>query len=473
MKKTLLFAAAVLALVACSKENVVKEEGPIDASKIVFNIQVENADATKAVKTTWENGDVVYAFFEGNSSQYVKMTYNGTSWQYTDKDDGTTFSGLALAASGEKVSAVYMPYFVYSEPYSEPPTFSTDKWTFGSINGYFQTAESVDYTVTSTDDVTTLNATLSLTAPAGISQVFIPSGVGYSMLGLGNEIVLTASHIKPITFNGIAPGGAASYTTGTSGFPLTPYFGCFGSDVSGFGNYCWGILEGAGTYDFTFQLVERNAEKKYAISSKSKSVTDKTVGDNVAIKLSGLTDNGKFVSLGYAGGPLWATGNLKETSLFIADPLEAGDHYKWGYTTPYDVTGATDAYLKYKADADFEDTAAAKNINWRIPTKAQFDDLINSSYTETVWKTDWTNIGRLITSKVNGISLFFAAAGHYTLGSLLGAGDDGLYWSSTPIDDSDGAYDLYFGSGDICTDSSSRLLGFSVRPVKAAPAPAP
>ena len=468
MKKTLLFAAAVLALAACSKENVVKEEGPIDASKIVFNIQVENADATKAVKKEWAEYDEVFVFFEDNTTQYVKMTYNGTSWEYTDNgddDDDTNFTGLTLAASGKKLSAVFMPGFVYN--YSAP-TYDTDadKWTFGSIGGYFQTAESVAYTVTTISDVTTLNATLSLTAPAGISQVFIPSGEGYSMLGLGNEIVLTASHIKPITFNGIAPGGAASYTTGTSGFPLTPYFGCFGSDVSGFGNYCWGILEGAGTYDFTFQLVERNAEKKYAISSKSKSVTDKTVGDNVAIKLSGLTDNGKFVSLGYAGGPLWATGNLKETSLFIADPLEAGDHYKWGYTTPYDVTGATDAYLNYKADADFEDTAAAKNSNWRIPTKAQFDDLINSSYTETVWKTDWTNIGRLITSKINGISLFFAAAGHYALGSLLGAGDDGLYWSSTPIDDSDGAYDLYFGSGDIYTGSSSRGLGYSVRPVQ-------
>ncbi|MBR4979999.1 MAG: lipoprotein, partial [Bacteroidales bacterium] len=38
MKKILLFAAAVLALAACSKESPVKEEGIIDASKIVFKI---------------------------------------------------------------------------------------------------------------------------------------------------------------------------------------------------------------------------------------------------------------------------------------------------------------------------------------------------------------------------------------------------------------------------------------------------
>ncbi len=467
MKKTLLFAAAILALAACSKENTVKEEGPIDASKIVFNIQVENADATKAVKKEWAEYDEVFVFFEDNTTQYVKMTYNGTSWEYTDNDDDTNFTGLTLAASGKKLSAVFMPGFVYN--YSAP-TYDTDadKWTFGSIGGYFQTAESVAYTVTTISDVTTLSATLSLTAPAGISQVFIPSGEGYSMLGLGNEIVLTASHIKPITFNGIAPGGAASYTTGTSGFPLTPYFGCFGSDVSGFGNYCWGILEGAGTYDFTFQLVERNAEKKYAISSKSKSV-HATVGSSFAAKLSGLTDNGKFVSLGYASGPLWATGNLDKTYNKIVDPLLPGEYFMYGKTTPYDSSDAmytgTDNPLLTSADAAYQ-----VNNDWRIPTKAQFDALIDASNTETVWKTGWTilgsdNGGRLITSKVNGISLFFAAAGHYVNGSLLHAGDYGLYWSSTPYD-SDHAYDLYFDSGYIDTNSSSRGIGYSVRPVK-------
>ena len=472
MKKTLLFAAAILALAACSKENTVKEEGPIDASKIVFNIQVENADATKAVKTTWESGDVVYAFFEGNTTQYVKMTYNGTSWTYTDREGLDKFSGLTLAASGKKVSAVYMPDFVCSAA----PTYATGKWTFGSINGYFQTAESVDYTVTSTDDVTTLSATLSLTAPAGISQVFIPYGEGYSILGLGNEIVLTASHIKPITFNGIAPGGAASYTTGTSGFPLTPYFGCFGSDVSGIGNYCWGILEGAGTYDFTFQLVERNAEKKYAISSKSKSVTDKTVGDNVAIKLSGLTDNGNFVSLGYAGGPLWATGNIDKTHSKIVDPLEAGEYFKYGLTEPY--SSSQTAYTgNEKPLSTSADVAYSVNTSWRIPTEAQIDALISDSNTNAKtnsesWKTGWTNIGstrggRLITSKVNGISLFFAAAGYYNNGSLGNAGDYCYCWSSTPSDSYNNySYYLSFNSYDIRKYGGGRYFGFSVRPVK-------
>jgi uncharacterized protein (TIGR02145 family) len=109
------------------------------------------------------------------------------------------------------------------------------------------------------------------------------------------------------------------------------------------------------------------------------------------------------------------------------------------------------------------------NTSWRIPTKAQFDALIYSSNTETFWKTDWTNLGTtkggmLITSKVNGISLFFAAAGGYSSGTLYVLGTYGNYWSSTP--NSDEAYRLVFDSGSIVTGSKPRNVGYSVRPVK-------
>lgn len=464
MKKTLLFVAAVIALAACSKENVINEQGPIDASKIVFDIQVENANATKAVKTVWESGDVVYAFFEDNTSQYVKMTYNGTSWAYTDKDGGTTFSHLTLTASGKKLSAVYMPAFVCSAA----PAYETDKWTFGFVNGYFQTAESVDYTVTSTSDVMTLSATLTLAAPAGISQVFIPN-TEYSAPASGNEHVLTATHIIPFTFSGIAPGGVAAYGTNYNGFPLTAYSGTIGSDI---GYYFWGVLESAGTYDFTFQLVERNADKKYAVSSKSKSVTGKTVPASFAAKLTGLTDNGKFVSLGYAGGPLWATGNLDKTNNTIVDPLAAGEYFTYGYTTPYSGSEGNYTGTENPLSTD-HDAAYQANNTWRIPTKAQFDDLINSSNTTTEWKTGWTSLGstkggRLITSKSNGISLFFAAAGSYGV-SLLGPGALGSYWSSTPAGSS-GAYSAYFldfSADSIHTSAlyGGRSSGNPVRPV--------
>ena len=459
MKKTLLFAAAVLALAGCSKEGPVKEEGAIDASRIVFNIDVQNADAqaTKGIKTAWEAGDDVYVFFEDNTTKYVKMTYDGSAWTYNVLGDGD----LSLAASGKKLSAVYMPDFVCSDA----PTYDTDKWTFGSVGGYYQKAEAVSYTVTSAEDVTTLNATISLTAPANIMQFYVPKDA-VAAPGTGNEYVLTATHVINYTFNGIAPGGAASQGNISEGFPMTANYGTIGSDE---GYYFWGILESTGTYTYDFQLVKRNAEKKYAISSYSASKAPGVEISSAAFKLDALTDNGNFVSLGYAGGPLWATGNIDKTNRKIVDPLEAGEYFMYGKTTPYSssepIYTGMDNPLPTSADV-----AYSVNTSWRIPTRDQFDALINSSNTETTWKTGWTTLGGhnggyLITSKANGISLFFAAAGRYYIGTLSNAGDDGYYWSSTPLD-SYNAYILYFNSGNITTGSSYRIYGYSVRPVQ-------
>ena len=307
MKKTILYAAAVLFLAACSKEEplLVEEEASIDASRIVFNIKVENGHESKGVKTAWETGDVVYAFFEDNSTQYVKMTYDGTSWAYSDNAGGTAFTGLDLTASGKKVSAVYFPGFVCS---AAPTYDESQKWTFGTVGGYYQTTVS-DYTVTSVGDVSSLSATLRLEAPPGISQLYIPSNE-FVAPDAGEEYVLTAPHFIPFLFDGIKPGEAATFTTADNGFPMTGYDGSIGGEA---GLYFWGILEGAGTYDFSFQLVKRDAQRKFAVSSYSKTAAGKTVGGNVAFKITDFTDNGNFVSLGYAGGPLWATGNLDKT----------------------------------------------------------------------------------------------------------------------------------------------------------------
>ena len=462
MKKTLLFVAAVLALAACSKESLVMEEGAIDASKLVFNIDVQRADATKGVKTAWESGDAVYVFFQDNTTQYVKMTYDGTSWSYADKDGGSTFTGLTLAASGNFLSAVYFPSFVCSVN----PACVGSVWRFGDIDGFFLKAVT-DYTVTSTDDVNTLSATISLTVASNLVQLFIPS-TEFSAPGTGEEYVLTATNIEPYTFQGVIPGSDASYGTGSAGFPLTAYSGTIGGET---GYYFWGIVANTslGAADYSFQLVKRNAEKKYAISSYSKTAAGKNLTGSAAIKLTGLTDNGNFVSLGYAGGPLWATGNLDKTNNKIVDPLEAGEYFKYGYTTPYSSSDPDYTVDENPLSTD-HDAAYQANNAWRIPTEGQFRDLIGSGNTDGgEWKADWTNIGgkggRLFTSKVNGISLFFASVGYYDGASLSLVNNQGYYWSSTTFGPNK-AYELNFNNEGIIVYSDSRSYGNPVRPVK-------
>lgn len=481
MKKTLLLAAAVLALAACTKETPVKEEGIIDASKLVFDIEVRNGNDTKGVKTAWENGDVVYVFFEDNTEVYLEMKFNGTSWSYSkrgkwDIEDSQIVFKINLSASGKKLSAVYFPGLMINRI-----DYEDGAWRFGDISvmdGYYQMASGVEYTVTSTDDVNTLHATVTLTAPKNIVQIFVPESEA-PKLGDDYAYLLTATHLSPSNPPCVLPNGTVTWSKGNEGFPLSGYYGTLGGET---GYYFWGILDdGAGTYDFDFQLVKcdkviwmdgnkKNRADKYPLSSKSKRVTGKTVGGSFAAELSGLTDNGNFVSLGYEGGPLWATGNLDKTNGKIVSPFETGEYFMYGKTTPFNNSDSQYGGSEDPLSAD-ADAAHSVNTSWRIPTKSQFEAFIDNTSVEWIdseGKSTWPKIyGRRITSKKNGISLFFPAAGYYYPGnnSVTTYKTIGYYWSSTP-NGSDTAYCFNFTNGNVSMRSDGRSNGFPVRPVK-------
>ena len=463
MKKSIILLSAALAFIACNKETPVKESAS-GISKIVFNVDINRADDTKGVKAGWENGDKVYVFFQGlvGDNKYAVFTYNGTSW---DKN-----ANKITAQDIEDAKVHYGPHLTaICVPYGEQPTFSPspsgNSFTMTDKVQTFYLSASTTYSTGIVEASTIeIGATLKMKAPDNLIQICV-QGTGGKPAS-GNEFVLTVNNVKPLTVEEIVPGSPVSCTTGTVNFPLPALLTYVNKDP---GYYFWGILDNAsaGAIDYNFQLVTQNADKKYAISSKSKTASGKDLTGSAAIKLTGLTDNGNFVSLGYADGPLWATGNIDKTTSKIVDPLEAGEYFRYGKTTPYssseeNYTGEEDP-LSTSADV-----AYSVNTAWRIPTMAQFNALI--SYTETAWKGGWTNLGdikggRLITSKVNGISLFFAAAGFYESGSPFVEGVSGLYWSSTPSNTSK-AYLLVIDSVNIVTNVDDRYEGFSVRPVQ-------
>ena len=139
----------------------------------------------------------------------------------------------------------------------------------------------------------------------------------------------------------------------------------------------------------------------------------------------------------------------------------------------------TDSYLGYngftdnKTELDLEDDAAYVNWGaaWRMPSKEQFAELINSNYTTTTWTTQNGVYGRLITSKKEGYtgnSVFLPAAGYRFNSSLYNAGSYGRYWSRT-LDEGGpyNAWGLYFNSSGISTYGYYfRYFGQSVRPVR-------
>jgi hypothetical protein len=193
---------------------------------------------------------------------------------------------------------------------------------------------------------------------------------------------------------------------------------------------------------------------------------------------SGTLDGHVYVDLGLPSGTLWATCNVGANS-----PEEYGDYFAWGETEPKTdyswstykyCKGTDDSLTKYctnssngtvdnKTELEPSDDAATANwgSNWQMPSKEQFEELFNSSYTTTTW-TLW---GREITSKSNGNSIFLPAAG-CPGGTSNGVGYIGCYWSRSLYTGSSDAYDLYFDSSGIYTEYSNRCNGYSVRPVR-------
>ena len=203
-------------------------------------------------------------------------------------------------------------------------------------------------------------------------------------------------------------------------------------------------------------------------------------------------DTHEYVDLGLPSGTLWATCNIGADN-----PEDYGDYFAWGETTGYKngktnfdwstykwCKGSESTLTKYCNDSskgyngftdtltelEPEDDAAYVNwgANWRMPSRTQFTELINSSYTTTTWTTQNGVYGRKITSISNGKSLFLPATGYRYNTSLSDAGSYGSYSSRTlstskPYHASNQA----FGSGNIVASNPNyRFYGRSVRPVR-------
>ena len=199
---------------------------------------------------------------------------------------------------------------------------------------------------------------------------------------------------------------------------------------------------------------------------------------------SGIADGHEWVDL--PSGTLWASCNVGANS-----PEDYGDYFAWGETTPkstYDWStykwckGSNDTMTKYcisssygtvdnKTTLDLSDDAAYVNwgSSWRMPTKAEQDELGNANYTTWTWTTQNGVEGYKVTSKINGNSIFLPAAGSRYNTFLYNEGSYGRYWSSSlNTYYSNNAYFLDLDSGvvdGVYSNSAIRLEGFSVRPV--------
>ena len=186
----------------------------------------------------------------------------------------------------------------------------------------------------------------------------------------------------------------------------------------------------------------------------------------------------------WEGGPYWATCNVGASK-----PEEYGLYFWWGDTVGHAGDWNFDedhcptewrtiaelrslGYIDSTGNLAPAHDAARAHLGapWRMPTDAEFDDLINKC--DSFWATRNGVNGRLVTGR--GVyaskSIFLPAAGYGYSSGFDFVGSCGHYWSSTPYSaDSDRAWGLNFYSGEFDFDRFNfygRYHGIPVRPVR-------
>ena len=182
----------------------------------------------------------------------------------------------------------------------------------------------------------------------------------------------------------------------------------------------------------------------------------------------------KAVDLGLPSGLLWADRNIG-----ASEPEEYGKYFAWGDTVGYGQD-TSDGHL-FNGDncpwgestppmstLDAEHDAATINMgaDWRMPDIADFEELLDNCTTK--WTTQNGIKGMLFTSKHNGNTLFFPAAGLRGGSLLKDAGYFGDYWTRSHYTSnllSAYAYALSFNFGNCYVGIDGRCFGYSVRGV--------
>lgn len=184
---------------------------------------------------------------------------------------------------------------------------------------------------------------------------------------------------------------------------------------------------------------------------------------NLSAQSSGTANGHQYVDLGLPSGILWATSNVGADSM-----TDCGDYFAWGETSPKSSYTKENSltYGKILSDISGDSRYDAARANWgghwRIPTKAEFQELRN--HCVWTWTSQDGQDGYLVTSAKNGNSIFLPAGGRIEFSSNALKEYQICLWTSV-------AYGDYKSEGFKTTSTSfiltnlDRQLGLNIRPV--------
>lgn len=427
-KNILTLMVSMVALFACNKgieftpDSTAKES----AGKMTFTATVEGVPESKATFdetykcAVWEEGDRISI----NGKEYSAQEAGTTTCFKADGDDATgdTYSAF-FPASLDKGSTKFLPYIQkYDAGKFDMPMYAVSTTT----ELEFKNLCAVLAIKVTSADIATLKS-IKLTSDRKMNGTFTVSGDKAVMGGDGTNAVVLESP-EALT------------------------------------------LDEAGT---TFYIAIPAQEYKYLniFLSSDGTAYSQAMATNKAAGL-GTIARSKMLHIDYAKNAtkLWA-GNIffANWNLGATSATEYGGYYYWGGTAnqELDPERPSDYDLSFKNLEGDKDTATKLwGRNWRMPTGAEFQALINDC--TCTWTSQNSVNGLLCTGKGNyaSCSIFLpAAGGYFEYTDDKNAGDGGPYWSAS-VNENEDILRLYFNSSELYVQGVSLPnYGYPIRAV--------
>ena len=315
------------------------------------------------------------------------------------------------------------------------------------------------------DGVPTFHVYENKTGKSRSSRVQISYG-GNTSLGYVNVTVTqtTASTAISVTPTKIECGAAG--TTQTLTFSITDPLS--GVEMTATPGSPWILVNSVSNTSAKVTVMKNLANK-----SRSSSITFYYGSYSVVVPVTQQANNtpAGFVDLGLPSGTLWAEANVG-----AASDYEAGSFFAWAEKTPKTtfgwnnyLWGTASNLTKYNASDKktlvelADDAAYQANSSWTLPTKAQFEELMDNCDRE--WVDSAPYFGMRFKSKVGDTSIFFPAAGF--IQTWADGEWAGYYWSKSLYtgDRTRAYYFLIMESADLM-EHEERYTGMTIRAVK-------